>query len=118
MERKIIDHQLNTMGIDPDTGKVDASILSGSKSTSQMNREDIFFKFLEAMAHSPRYRNQVPYDEFVNEIRKQPKWKPEEMTEKAFGNYMRKYEDQSYFIVVNDIISLTNYNVSNPNHRT
>jgi replicative DNA helicase Mcm len=115
---KIMDHQLSRMGIDPDTGKIDASVMSGSKPTSQINREDIFFKFLEAMAHSARYKNQIPYDEFVNEIRKQPKWKPDEMTDKMFNNYMRKYEEQSYFIVVNDNISLTNYNVSNPNHRT
>jgi replicative DNA helicase Mcm len=113
---KIMDHQLNTMGIDPDTGKIDASILSGSKSTSQMNREDTFFKLLEGMAFS--FKNKIPYEQFINEIRKQSKWTPQEMTEKAFGNYMRKYEEQSYFIVVNDNISLTNYNVSNPNHRT
>lgn len=111
---RIMDHQLNTMGIDSDTGKIDASILSGSKPTSQMNREDIFFKLLEGMSYS--FKNKIPYDQFVNEIRKQNKWKPEEMSEKAFDNYMKRFEDQSYFIVVNDIISVTNYNVSNTNH--
>lgn len=100
---KIMDYQLQTMGIDPDTGKIDASIMSGSKPSSQINKEETFSKLLEGMSFS--FKNKIPFDQFVNELRKQPGWRQEEMTEKQFESYMKKYEHQSYFIVVNGIIS-------------
>jgi replicative DNA helicase Mcm len=111
----LMDHQLNTMGIDPDTGKVDASILMGSKSTSQMNREDIFFELLESMARS--FGNAVNYDYFEDELRKRDQWKKEIVNDGKFSNYIKKLIDQQNIIIVNGKISLVNF-VDNPDHRT
>lgn len=104
----IMDHQLNTMGIDPDTGKVDASILFGSKSASEMNRDVIFFELLETMCSS--FHNQVNVGYFTDELRKRPKWKVEDISDKRLDQYMAKLEEQNSIIILNDKISLTKFN--------
>lgn len=101
---KIVVHMLNSIGIDPDTGKVDASILHGSKSSNQMSMDTTFFTLLERMAHS--FHNSVDYDIFVSELRKQDRWKPEDITEPKLNSRIKRYEEQQHIIIVNGNISL------------
>lgn len=109
---KIIDHLLRKVGIDPETGKIDASILNGGKPTSEMSRDKIFFDVLEKMA--PSFNNAINMPFFIDELRKQPKWSKEEYDDIKLEKYISKLEKQQNIIVVNDKISLTNFNVSNP----
>lgn len=108
---KIIDHLLRKVGIDPETGKVDASILLGGKPVSEMSRDKIFFGVLEKMA--PSFNNSINMKFFLDELRKQPKWSKEEYDDKKLDSYIDKLIAQQNIIVVNDKISLTNYNVNN-----
>lgn len=107
---KIIDHLLKKVGIDPETGHVDASILNGGKSRSEMSRDTVFFNLLEKMANSRE--NQVPMEEFFHELRKESYWKKEDYDDMKLERYIKKLEKQQNIIVVNDKISLTNF-VSN-----
>ena len=110
---KIMDHQLNTMGVDPTTGKIDASILSGSKPSSELSRESVFFELLENMSKS--FNNLTNYDYFVEELRKRPQWNKTIVEDKKLDAFVRKLTDQQNIIIVNGKISLVNF-VTNPNH--
>ena len=101
---RIVVHMLNTIGIDPDTGKVDASILHGSKSANQMSMDTTFFTLLERMAQS--FQNSVDYDIFVSELRKQDRWRPDDITESKLNARIKRYEEQQHIIIVNGNISL------------
>lgn len=107
----IVDHLLKKVGIDPETGKIDASILMGSKSKTQMTRESYLLSLLDRMAQS--FNNQVNIDYFIEELRKEPQWKLEEISDKKLDGYIRMLENQNNIIVINDKISLTNF-VPNP----
>ena len=107
----IVDNLLRKVGIDPETGKIDASILLGGKPASEMSRDKIFFDVLEKMA--PSFNNQINMKFFTDELRKQPKWSKDEYDDMKLDRYIAKLEKQQNIIVVNDKISLTNYNVSN-----
>lgn len=109
---KIIDEQLKKIGVDPETGQIDASILNGAKPRSEMSRDNIFFDLLEKMAKS--YDNQVSSQLFYMELRKEKQWSKEDYDDQKLERYMKKLEKQQNIIVVNDKISLTNFNVSNP----
>lgn len=108
---KIIDELLRKVGVDPETGQIDASILNGAKPRGEMSRDTIFFGLLEKMA--PSFDNTINCDFFYDELRKQPKWSKEDYDDIKLENYVKKLEKQQNIIVVNDKISLTNYNVSN-----
>jgi replicative DNA helicase Mcm len=112
---RIITFMLNSIGIDPETGKVDIGMLLGTESKTTMSRDATFFKLLERMAKS--FNNNTPFDQFTDELRKEPKWKPEEMDQKKLDNQIEKYKNQQNIIVANDYIHLVNF-VSNPNNRT
>lgn len=109
---KIITFMLNSIGIDPDTGKVDIGVLMGAKSRTEMSREAVFFKVLERMAKS--FYNKVPYDQFINELRKQDKWKVEDIDDIKLEKQIDKYKNQQNIIVVNDIIHLVNFESNKP----
>lgn len=104
---RIITFMLNSIGIDPDTGKVDIGLLMGSKSRTEMSRDAIFFKLLERMAGS--FYNKTPLDQFVNELRKQPKWTVEDIDDNKLEKQLKKYKNQQNIIVANDIIHLVNF---------
>ena len=106
---------LNSIGIDPETGKVDIGMLLGTESKTTMSRDATFFKLLENMAKS--FGNKTPYDQFIDELRKQDKWKPEEMDQKKLENQIEKYKNQQNIIVANDYIHLVNFE-RNPVNRT
>jgi DNA replicative helicase MCM subunit Mcm2 (Cdc46/Mcm family) len=110
---KIMDHQLNSMGIDSETGKVDGAILLGYKTTNQISRETVFFELLENMAKS--FNNAVNYDYFEDELRKRPQWKKEMVDDKKLASFIQKCQDQQNIIIVNGKISLVNF-VDNPNN--
>lgn len=111
----IMDSMLNKMGIDPETGKIDASIIMGGKSSYQMSMEDIFFDLLEKMAKS--FYNKVDYDSFILELRKKPKWKVEDISDTKLERKIKSYEDRDMIIMLNDIISLPNYEHPTPTNR-
>lgn len=112
---KIITFMLNSIGIDPDTGKVDIGVLMGSKSRTEMSREAVFFKVLERMAKS--FYNKVPYGQFINELRKQDKWKVDDIDDIKLEKQIDKYKNQQNIIVVNDNIHLVNFESKPvPNH--
>lgn len=111
---RIITFMLNSIGIDPDTGKVDIGVLMGSKSRTEMSRDAVFFKLLERMAGS--FYNKTPLPQFVDELRKQDKWKKEEMSDDKLHTHLEKYKNQQNIIVANDIIHLVNFE-SNPSSR-
>jgi replicative DNA helicase Mcm len=104
---RIITFMLNSIGIDPETGKVDIGMLLGTESKTTMSRDATFFKLLERMARS--FSNKTPYDQFIDELRKQDKWKPEEMDQKKLDNQIEKYKNQQNIIVANDYIHLVNF---------
>lgn len=104
---RIVNDMLNKIGIDPETGKVDASILMGSKSSKQMNRESVFRELLDNM--SVGYDNRIEYDQFFDELRKQPHWKPEEIDDEKVHKYIEKCERQHIIMIVDRKISVTNY---------
>jgi replicative DNA helicase Mcm len=112
---RIITFMLNSIGIDPETGKVDIGMLLGTESKTTMSRDATFFKLLENMAKS--FGNKTPYDQFIDELRKQDKWKPEEMDQKKLENQIEKYKNQQNIIVANDYIHLVNFE-RNPVNRT
>lgn len=113
---RIITFMLNSIGIDPETGKVDIGMLLGSESKTTMSRDATFFKLLERMAGS--FNNKTPYDQFIDELRKQDKWKPEEMDQKKLDNQIEKYKNQQNIIVANDYIHLVNFEHHPANNRT
>jgi replicative DNA helicase Mcm len=103
----IITHMLNHIGIDPNTGKVDANILNGVKPTSEISRENVFFDQLQRMAES--FGNAVPYDQFVDEIRKREGWNYEDINDFDLDKYINKLEKQHNIIILNGRISLSNF---------
>jgi replicative DNA helicase Mcm len=111
---KIINFMLSSIGIDSETGKVDIGVLLGSESKTTMSRDATFFKLLERMAES--FNNKTPYEQFINELRKLDKWKPEEMDDSRLERQIEKYKNQQNIIVANDYIHLAHF-VRNPNHR-
>lgn len=107
----IVDHLLKKVGIDPETGKVDASILNGGKPKSEMTRDSIFFNVLERMAKS--FNNSINIGYFTSELRKEPQWKSDIIDDKKLDKYMEVLVNQNSIIIINDKISLTNF-VGNP----
>ena len=103
----IITHMLNSIGIDPNTGKVDANILNGVKSTSQASREEAFFDKLEEMARS--FRNAVPLDQFTDELRKIDGWRFEDINDFDLDKYINKLVKQENIIILNGRISLQTF---------
>lgn len=103
----IITHMLNSIGIDPNTGKVDAGILNGMKPTSEITRENKFFDKLQLMAQS--FNNSVPYDQFVNELRKEEGWYEEQVSGIDLDKYIDKLEKRQNIIILNGRISLSNF---------
>ena len=108
----IMDNMLNKMGVDPETGKIDAAIIMGGKSSYQMGSEDIFFDLLEKMAKS--FYNKVDYNSFILELRKKPKWKEDELSDVKLERKIKSYEDRDMIIILDDIISLPNYEHPTP----
>ena len=108
---RIITFMLNSIGIDPDTGKVDVGVLMGSQTKTQMSRDAVFFELLERMAKS--FYNKTPLPQFVNELRKKDKWTKEDMSDDKLEKQLEKYKNQQNIIVANDIIHLVNFE-SNP----
>lgn len=104
---RIVNDMLNKIGIDPETGKVDASILMGSKSSKQMNRETVFKELLDEMSYG--YNNKIDYDQFYDELRKRSHWKPDEIEDEKVHKYIEKCERQHIIMIVNHKISVTNY---------
>lgn len=104
---RIVTHMLNSIGIDPETGKVDAGILMGMKPVSEMNRDQILFKLLEDMCRS--FGNKVGYDNFINELRKRPKWGTDDIDDNKLDKYMDKLINQQNIIILNGKISLVNF---------
>lgn len=103
----IVDHMLRTVGLDPETGQIDASILNGSKSSNELTREQVFFKKLEKMAAS--FSNSVNVDYFIDELRKESQWKVDVIDDKKLDHFMQKLIDQQNIIIVNGKISLVNF---------
>lgn len=103
----IMDNMLGKMGIDPETGKIDAGIIFGGKSANQMNKDGEFFQLLERMADS--FGNKVDYDQFVGELRKRPKWTLHDMDDRRLEQNIKRYEDRQNIIIVDGIISLRHY---------
>ncbi len=104
----IINDMLRKIGIDVETGKVDIGILGGGKSANKVNKENQFFDLLEKLGAANE--NNVPKALFINELRKQSKWK--EVTMPKIEAEIAGYEYRNHISVRDDIISL-NYDSHN-----
>jgi replicative DNA helicase Mcm len=100
--KKIINHMLQTIGVDIETGKVDINSIFSTKTANQENKENQFFSLLEKLgaAHS----NKIPKELFIHELRKQSKWR--ETPVAKIDRDIKGYESRNSINVIDDIISL------------
>jgi replicative DNA helicase Mcm len=100
--KKIINHMLQTIGIDVDTGKVDINSIFSSKTASQENKENQFFALLEKLAAAKE--NKIPKELFIHELRKESKWRETPISK--IEREIKGYEARNSINVIDDIISL------------
>lgn len=106
--KKIISHMLQTIGIDIETGKMDMNSIYSTRTANQENRENQFFSVLEKL--SAARGNRINQYEFINELKKESKWRDLPVTK--IEREIRGYEMRDTINVLNGIISL-NYEQHN-----
>lgn len=101
---RLMNHMLETIGIDVTTGKIDQNAIFSTKSASQENRENQALTLLEQLASARQ--NKIDKGFFIRELKTQSKWK--DSTNLYIESYIKGLERRNVIIVVNDIISLIN----------
>ncbi len=99
---KIINHMLETVGVDSETGKIDMNSIFSTKSANQENKEHQFISLLEKLYNA--HPNGVPKELFIMELIKQSKWK--EVSRTKIENEIKGYEVRNTLNCLNDIITL------------
>lgn len=102
--RNIIEHMMKTIGFDINTGKMDANLLIGKETHTEVSKEKQFFNLLQKMCEGSE-NGEVDKDTFITILGKEPKWR--DTGRMKMMQQLSSYEEAGYIKVLNGRISIT-----------